>query len=365
MFDHRHYVPVLKWKQGEYQALHRLTNPVKDALTPLIEIQPVGWDFESEQDRETVDDHLGDFGKRLKQKWQTRRCFVDLKLIDPTTCMAGGGHCITALFHDARTHGCTAIPVVSVTSDAACRAAVASVVSTDRRGACVRLKFAELDRPNLAGDIATLLAAVGVSYPDADLVLDLGASNFTPISVFARTLLTAVTMIPAIARWRTFTIAGASYPETHSQITPPFALVPRQDWLAYKALVGLLPTNVRIPTFGDYAVSYPELVSLDPRKIKPFAKVRYTIEDRWHIGRGTPTRTHGFGQYQTMCQTLVAQPYFDGTGFSAGDTYIADCATGTASTGSMTTWVWVSTNRHLTRVVADLATFHGLSVAAE
>ncbi len=82
-----------------------------------------------------------------------------------------------------------------------------------------------------------------------------------PIGVFARTLLTAVGMIPAVARWRTFTIAGASYPESHAQIAPPFGLVPRQEWLAYKALVGLLPTSVRVPALGDYAVAHPDLVS--------------------------------------------------------------------------------------------------------
>lgn len=365
MFDHRHYVPILKWKQGEYQALHRLTPAVKDALTPLLEIPPVGWDFESEQLRETIDEHLGDFGRRLKQKWQTRRCFVDLGLLDPAVRVAGGGHPVTAVFDDARAQGCAPVPVVSLASDAAFRGAVAGVSATDRRGVCLRLKLEDLDRPGLNSDTAALLASVGVTYPDADLVLDIGASNFLPIGVFARTLLGAIGLMPAIARWRTFTVAGTSYPDTHSQIPTPFGLVSRHEWVTYKALVALLPATVRVPTFGDYAVAHPELVSLDPRKIKPFAKVRYTINDQWHVSRGTPTRTHGFGQYRTLCQSIAAQPYFDGAGFSEGDRYIAGCAAGTESTGSMTTWVWVSTNRHLTRVAADLATFHGLSVAAE
>ena len=47
MFTQRHYVPVLKWKQGEYQALYRLSNAVKDNLTPLLEIPPIGFDFET------------------------------------------------------------------------------------------------------------------------------------------------------------------------------------------------------------------------------------------------------------------------------------------------------------------------------
>lgn len=40
-------------------------------------------------------------------------------------------------------------------------------------------------------------------------------------------------------------------------------------------------------------------------------------------------------------------------------------AAGTVTTGNLSTWVWVSTNRHLTKVVDDLASAHALSVAAE
>ena len=47
MFGHQHYVPVLKWKLGEYQALHRLASDIKDRMTPLIEIPDIGYDFDA------------------------------------------------------------------------------------------------------------------------------------------------------------------------------------------------------------------------------------------------------------------------------------------------------------------------------
>jgi hypothetical protein len=136
------------------------------------------------------------------------------------------------------------------------------------------------------------------------------------------------------------------------------------EWQSYKALLPLLGTGGRIPTFGDYAVAHPDPVELDMRLIKPFAKMRYTITDNWYYEKGAQVRSHGFGQFQTMCANLIAQPFFSGSHFSAGDAYIADCAAGRANTGNLSTWVWVSTNRHLTKVVDDLATAHGLSIAA-
>src|ERR1700739_4560712 len=102
---------------GEYQALQRLGNPIKDALTPLFEIPPVGFDFETGQNKESADDHLGDFGKRLKSKWQARRCFVDLKYLPASTRLAGGRHYVDAVFAAARAEGCAAVPVVSFACD--------------------------------------------------------------------------------------------------------------------------------------------------------------------------------------------------------------------------------------------------------
>ena len=48
-FSNYEYTPVLKWKQGEYQALLRLSDEAKSAVLPLIDIPPIGWDFEKQQ----------------------------------------------------------------------------------------------------------------------------------------------------------------------------------------------------------------------------------------------------------------------------------------------------------------------------
>lgn len=365
MFNHRHYVPILKWKMGEYQALQRLAAPIKDSLTPLLEIPPVGFDFETGQHKETADDHLGDFGRRLKSKWQARPCFVDLKYLPPYTRMAGGRHYVDAVFDAARTEGCAAIPVVSFANDAAFLTAAAAAVRLDQRGACLRLALTDFDRAALASDIEGMLRTLGIGWAEADLVIDLGTPNYVPIAAYVRTMATLLSLVPALNRWRTLTIAGTAYPQSVATVKAPFEILPRHEWVAYRTFVGTLGREARIPTFGDYAVAHPDLVELDMRMIKPFAKLRYTINDAWHVGRGTPVRTHGFGQYQQMCATLVAQAYFSGAGFSAGDAHIAACAAGTVATGNLSTWVWVSTNRHLTKVVADLASLHGLSVAAE
>lgn len=364
MFNHRHYVPVLKWKQGEYQALTRLRDNCKDRVTPLIEIPPVGFDYAKKKDRTTIDNHLSDFGKRLRLKWQTRPCFVDLKLVGYEACLQGSH--IKAIGHalgSARAHGCRVIPVVSLTmeEDGPCVMAIKAAVALDRRGVCLRLYLDDFDRPDPQGDIERLLRPLGVALSDVDLVLDFASPNYVPTSAFVRMATEIFGMVPNLNRWRSFTVVGSSYPATTTGMEKEaHQLVPRREWMAYKALISHLKTDTRIPTFGDYGIANPEFVEMDMRMIKPFAKLRYTIDDQWHIHIGTNVVSNGFGQYLGMCQELTKQPYFSGSAFSAADAYIVGCAAGTEPTGNLSTWVWVSTNRHVTKVVHDLSNLHVL-----
>jgi hypothetical protein len=39
-FDHRQYVPVLRWKSSEREALCKLDTNLKKRITPIIELVP-------------------------------------------------------------------------------------------------------------------------------------------------------------------------------------------------------------------------------------------------------------------------------------------------------------------------------------
>lgn len=100
-------------------------------------------------------------------------------------------------------------------------------------------------------------------------------------------------------------------------------------------------------------------------KLHRYAKLRYTLNENWYIDRGTAVRgrdSRGFGQFRGMCQKLIETSYYRGKEFSNGDKYIYDCANGTENTGNLSTWVKVSVNQHLTKVVYDLANLYGFSI---
>jgi hypothetical protein len=102
IFDHRHYVPRLLWRVGEYQALLYLHDHTKIDVTPLIDIPEVGFDFDTGEDAKTIDQHLAKFAKRLAAKWDKRWAFVDLKLIDPAERMSDARHPLKFVFDNIR-----------------------------------------------------------------------------------------------------------------------------------------------------------------------------------------------------------------------------------------------------------------------
>jgi hypothetical protein len=103
MFGHKHYVPILKGRMGEYGALETLSQEVKTALTPLIEIPPIPWDWAEDQPAKSIDSHLEKVGASFERAWQLDRPFyVDLVWVQENELMDDGDHPLEYVFRAAR-----------------------------------------------------------------------------------------------------------------------------------------------------------------------------------------------------------------------------------------------------------------------
>jgi hypothetical protein len=343
---------------GEYQAVFRLFSGAKDFITPLIEVPEIGFDFEKGTPAKSVDDHLAPFAKRVGDKWKGRQCFVDMKLIKPSEQMADDQHPAAFIFDELRSQKCLATPVTGLGRDRSYQTAVRDAAATDQRGVCLRVSVEQAHRSSLKNSVDALLNDIGLEIAKCDLVLDLGAPNFVPVDGFAKLIGKIIQNLPYLSRWRTFTLIATSFPQSMAGIARGSAIVPRFEWQLYKRLAKILnDSGVRLPTFGDYAINHPDVLTLDMRLVKPFATIRYTTDDSWLIVRGSNVRDNGYAQYRDLCQTLTRSPQCLAGEFSNGDKYIADCAAGEASTGNLTTWRKVGTNHHLEKVVSDISSF--------
>lgn len=363
MFDHNHYVSVLKWRMGEYQALMRLGEAIKDRVVPLFEIPTEGWNFETEAPMRSLDDHLSNFGDKLFSKWSGRLCFVDSPYLDGASQLSNGVHHIEHIFQQAVQAGCMAIPVIGLQRNPAYVAAIQSVAEIARQGVCIRLERDDFG-PMLSSFLQSLISMLGLPVQAIDLIIDLEASIGTSVPLQASTWASCLRAVSS-APWRTLSIVGTSFPATLGAADyRPHGRTPRYEWLAYKQLMHMLSAFERKPTYGDYATSSPNTGELDPRMVDPNAKIKYTADDEWIIHVGAQVKRFGRGQYQTMCQNIVnAVPaFFMGAGYSWGDAYILGCATGAEGTGGTSTWPSVATNHHVTKAVRDVASFFGTSM---
>jgi hypothetical protein len=362
-FDHRQYVPCLRWKEGEYQAVRKLPDTTKSEFIPLIEIPELGWDFEEKKVKKTVDELLSGFAlKKVYKKWGDSPCFVDLSLIPPVQRMKNGVHPIRFIFDELRWLGCQAIPVTGLLRDGEYQQEIRAASTKDKNGICLRITIEQAAKGKLKNDIDSLLSALKIKIGDTDIVLDLCApTNFVPLDDFTMAVQGIVSKLPYLNDWRTFTLLGTSFPGTMGSIKEGVEIVPRYEWQLYKALVNALrKANLRLPAFGDYAIKHPKVLEVDMRKVTPSATIRYTIDNSWYIVKGKNVRDKRFGfkQYRKLCKQVLASGYYYGSDFSWGDNYIQECAGGTGKTGKLSTWLQVGTSHHIEKVIRDIASFY-------
>ena len=356
------YVPILLTKFGELQAMRSLPARARERFTPLFAVPHVGWDYDADDWKETLDEHLGGLPAALAQAWADRYGFVDLLLVDDDGPMADGRHPLVWLTGEARVLGAPLLPIVSPTRSAAYRAAARTVQARDGEGVGVRLQIPDWPINTAPAALDQLLAELGITPGEADLVLDLGAQTGLLALTVLRQQLAA---LPHLQQWRSLIVASAGMPQdmpTGSGIH----VVPRDDWLLYGALRNG-PALAREPTFSDYAVSSVEPApDLDPRLMSLSATLRYTSGDDWLIAKGGLFKgpggsSLGGSAMQPVAGSLRAHSGYLGAEHCGCERWLERVVTGVASGGNPTVWRKQGTFHHLVVVTEQLAKFHAAS----
>ncbi len=362
MFDQRHYVPILKGRQGEYGALETLSLTAKGRLTPIIEIPPIPWKFEESRPAKTIDGHLAKFSAVIRRSVGFGRSFfIDLLWISESERMEDGTLAVEWVFRATREQNLLSMPVINLVRGAEILEATRQIVQQDRRGMGLRIQREDFTEfPNLEEQMLSTLEQVATPLANTDLILDL-RSIIGPRQIDVDSVIQLVESIPRLQEWRSFTIAATSFPENLAGLPPSdSSVLERTEWDLWQELRRRRRELSRQPTFGDYAISHPEPSEVDPRIMSASASIRYTTNQSWLVLKGRSLRTNGFDQFFAVCRDLVGRPEYSGINFSWGDRYISDCADGMDGPGNLTTWRKVGTSHHLSFVVRQLANLSGI-----
>lgn len=110
------YVPILKTKRAEFNAIGQLTPDVKSKVIPLLEIEPVPIDPETGTPDKTYDIHLRDMGEKISNiSSNLSSVYIDGILIEEQFIDQYDAYPLTNVITQARTAGVHVVPVSSPT----------------------------------------------------------------------------------------------------------------------------------------------------------------------------------------------------------------------------------------------------------
>lgn len=361
MFDSKHYIPILKWKPAEQQALENLTNKEKELISPLIQLvmpQPklpkLG---EAEKSREEQLEEietsfkikLPKIPEEILKSWGKTPAFIDFSLIYTDSLRIEGLNQVLAV---GESLGLSLTPVVNLSSDIEIKKATALLIKKYTHGLCLRLVPADfVDLAKLYQEIQNFLTTCSLSEKDVDLLIDLKEKDDEYLKLIALSQ-----KIPNLQEWRTFIFASGAFPTDLTKCELGENYIPRSDWNNWIGQINSKKLQ-RYPSFADYTILHP-IQKESVRFFSPSASIRYTLKDEWLVMRGQKGKTVQYlANAQLLSQDQKFNGKFRGADFSFGDNYIAEKGKDlkTPKTGNATNWLTAGINCHLTCTVSQIA----------
>jgi hypothetical protein len=336
-FDHSHYVPILKGKQGELDALENTAKKVIAKFTPLLEIPPIPPTYVQGEDEpvpaKSIGAHVVFVAEKFAKALSNYPCvFVDGYYIEIEDELDDGTSPIDAVFGNLRASKVAFIPTIGMDRVEDYGDSVKSAIETDGRGCCLRLVESDLEGiVELPPQIDSLLKFLGVGPQEVDLVVDFG-----PRAPSKSALPFQIDALPLVKEWRTLTVAASSFPVDMSGVAQnSVEEIERAEWLAWLSLRNRRKTSQRMPTYGDYAINHPVLSEVDPRIMSMSPNIRYTDSTNFVIAKGQaiPRKKKNSTpqeekirmnllpnvQYPKLAKKIQQHPGWKGEKFSWGD----------------------------------------------
>ena len=165
MLDDTLYVPVLRWKAAEMDALQGMREEDRSRLKPLLEIIPPSFQPKNDAPRPSVRAVLGTIARDIDRCWGSSPVFVDVDhLVNAGIREPSGLHLLEVLAEETRRlvpmfpDRSTLVPVTGLSRSEDYQSAVSSIVEEDQTGACIRITPREVSHRKIADKLEALLS---------------------------------------------------------------------------------------------------------------------------------------------------------------------------------------------------------------
>lgn len=360
MSDDINYMPILRSKQAEFDALQQIKVIDRRFMTPLIDVLASTVLPKDATVPSDITAGLRKLADNICSSWHTYPIFLDLRQVTAAALCLYSRHPLLTLwnlisqqlpmFPELRPRP---IPVLGVSANPEYEAAVHAVLNTANNGLCLRLSRGDVQRASVWPEIQAFLDRMNCVADNVHLLVDY--AYITPDSL--PDLPKLVDHLPFIDEWRTFTIAGGSFPQDLTDLPPDSEReLDRLEWKMWRdCLLGTRHLR-RYPSFADYGIYYPYNVVHD-RQPTPSASIRYAATEYWLVMRGRKIckANGGCQQYPRHAVALCERDEYRGGQFSAGDARIEQIAkaqktrpNNVKNPGNVKEWLTIGFNHHVT-----------------
>lgn len=340
------YVPVLKWKKGEQEALKNLFPEQKSKIIPLIEI------IEDEEPKTILD--------------SLKNCYQNPIFIDTIQVEENDRAFLLTMLNISRQTNQQLYPIfyfnnlnletISQLLSLTNRIAIKIPVPEDIEGPTYEELFntIKMFKENYTNTIIDLILDAGIitEKKDANILLSVIKD------ILNHHLLNKTS-------YNSIIISSTSLPENLSSILEAgdIKYFPRYD---IKLFLNLIRDKNFISivdrfVYSDYGVTKFTETDIDFSRLKYpiLPKVRYTTYDEYIVLKGRRDHTLGknIKDYADLALEILNSNYYFGENFSFGDSEIKERATGKKGPGNHTQWVTISANHHIAVVVSQLSNF--------
>lgn len=352
------YIPFLKFKQNEIQGVGQLTQSIRDQIVPFYDM-PRSQKIMSEDE---IIKRIRIAEKELQKSQKDASgysFFIDNFDLDDTICIAGLPQYRAIL---AELAAYSIIPTLAFDRHLDHNQAALDFIKVKPGDIAIRLQQTDIESYNLTKNklIAIWPAAQAAKPKNIILILDLRiiddpAESRRKVERFLKGFnqdfyVDVTVVVGSIIPGNIATLIGTD--ETKH--------VPREEYRLWRSLQAV--PDFKTLLYGDYCVVSPEYSDIDlkPELMSGIStpKVFYPHGDDFYIARGRRFRSHGYGQYFKISDSIVKQPFYRGAGYSYGDKYIHDrsylSVRKPAKGGSPSAWIKSLTAAHITFIVNNV-----------
>lgn len=366
------YVPILKAKLGELQALAESKKIHSRKLLPMFEVCRIGdGTRKAARFRDSTAltcDYLDETAARIASVRGGKRALFDAFQWPANSETETGEHIVPYLHSRLVALGVKAVPVIGYDrwDSHEYRMALQGIELGPLDFYCLRLDSHAIDdsddAPYFEERLLEILNDMDLEPSRCAALIDFGDVTGASLEHLVNKA-TQMLLVLAPLGFKFIATAGCSLPPSIDlAVGKPDTngKVVRKEMLLWQTMRAEFP-KLRWK-FSDYGVRGPNSAE-DIISPHTNGKIRHTIDQKYFVVRGHSVQLPGKGaQMYKLAETVVASPYFMGEGFSWGDARILACSREEFK-GNATDWIAIDTSHHLAWVTEEVEEFE-MKVAA-